>query len=396
MIKSKHILVEEEPKKASEDPNKILVKNKETGQSYYINKDNFDPSVHEKPEKKEKKKIDPPSEKPSSQKKSDNVSTQKKPKKDPPDAEESPKEKKEEPKKLSPSQKLEKKLGSFVFVDEKEKEEIADEAKSFRPDLKEKLLKFEFTSFFRNYDELLNNLSSQNSSKDNEGAKQTMKDIRKVAKKIQGIAIAKLAALGTFTNYPKTISSAKFYHSSNNVVNEILRNGDEILTNNQIEKIRKEIDGKESTPDSLPEYDSVALNAMQTINDLDDHFKSDGAKLQYDTVVYRGIKKSVLEKFVEAGDWVDNGFVSTTLNPIIAEDFTDRALVNMKPDRIERTPIFKINLKKGDRVLMLPCSEDEFCIESEITLPRGCKFTITDKDEEKNIYEVSVEFPDAR
>ena len=66
MIRLKNILVEEEPKKPSEDPNKILVKNKETGQSYYINKDNFDPSVHEKPEaKKEKKK----EEKPSSDKK---------------------------------------------------------------------------------------------------------------------------------------------------------------------------------------------------------------------------------------------------------------------------------------------------------------------------------------
>ena len=61
MIRLKNILVEEEPKKPSEDPNKILVKNKETGQSYYINKDNFDPSLHEKPEaKKEKKKEDTP------------------------------------------------------------------------------------------------------------------------------------------------------------------------------------------------------------------------------------------------------------------------------------------------------------------------------------------------
>ena len=66
MIRLKNILVEEEPYKPREDPNKILGKNKETGQSYCINKDNFDPSVHEKPEgTKEKKK----EEKPSSDKK---------------------------------------------------------------------------------------------------------------------------------------------------------------------------------------------------------------------------------------------------------------------------------------------------------------------------------------
>ena len=132
---------------------------------------------------------------------------------------------------------------------------------------------------------------------------------------------------------------------------------------------------------------------MYNILVLDDHFKSDNAKLENDTVVYRGIRKEVLQKFVEAGEWVDNGFVSTSLNPIIAEDFTDKELVS--GERKKRTPIFKINLKRGDRVLTLPCSEDEFCIESELTLPRGCKFKITGKDEEKNIYEISVEYPNA-
>ena len=34
-------------------------------------------------------------------------------------------------------------------------------------------------------------------------------------------------------------------------------------------------------------------------------------------------------------------------------------------------------------------------VEIEITLPRGCKFTITNEDKEKNIYEVTVEFPNA-
>jgi len=131
---------------------------------------------------------------------------------------------------------------------------------------------------------------------------------------------------------------------------------------------------------------------------LDQHFKSDGAKLESDTIVYRGMEKKILDAFVDAGEWIDNGFVSTSLNPLVAEEFTNKKLVVYGRTatgfkRKDLTPIFKIKLKKGDPVLTLPCSEDEFCIESEVTLPRGCKFVITGKDEERNIYEVSVEFP---
>lgn len=403
MIKLKNILIEKDEKSDSENPDKILVKNKESGKSYYIGKDSFDASKHEKSESSEKKKKEEPTEKKDTAKDTgggDPISAafgqiDKKEK------EKKEKEDKEKEAKLPPHKKLEKQIGSFVFLDNKERDEIADDSKNFRPDLQKKLVEFEFTSFFRNYDELLNDLSRQYASKDNEGSKQTMKEMKKVAKRMQAIAIAKHAVLSPKENDPKTISSAKFYHSSNNVVNEILRNGNTILTNDQIEKIQQELDDNphllsvKSNIGSLSKYDRTTLRSMKAINALDEHFQSEGSRLEYDAVVYRGIKKSVLEKFVEAGDWVDNGFVSTTLNPIIAEDFTDRALVSSESNRIERTPIFKINLKRGDRVLMLPCSEDEFCIESEITLPRGCRFTITGKDEEKNIYEVSVEFPNA-
>lgn len=388
MIKLKDILLEEE-KPESENPDKMLVINKKSGKSYYISKANFDPSLHRKPaEKKEKKKEEPkPTEKPSPKEKET-------PSGKPADKPSDEKKEKEEPKKLSPSEKLEKELGSFVFVDEKERTEIADEARSMRPDLKEKLLKFDFTPFFREYDNLLDTLSNQYSKEDKEGSKQTIVQIRNNAKRIQGVAIAKLAALSTFENDPKTIEAAKYYHSSNNSVNNILRKGDEVLSNAEISEREKELANQPQRA-SLPKYNESLLKSMRSINDLDSHFKSDGAKLSNDTVVYRGVRKELLNRFVESGEWIDNGFVSTSLNPIIAEDFTDKALVNNEPDRVERTPIFKINLKRGDKVLMLPCSEDEFCVESEITLPRGCKFKITSKDEEKNIYEVTVEFPNA-
>jgi hypothetical protein len=372
MIRLKNILVEEEPKDQSKDPNKMLVKSKKTGQSYYINKDNFDASVHEKPTLKLSKKTkEEPSEKPE-------------------DKKEKPKE---EPTKLSPMEKMENEIGSLVILDDKEKEEIADDGRNLRPDLKEKLLKFEFTPYFREFDSLLDQVQSYNDKKDNESAKKAMTGVKKVAKKIQSVAIAKLAALNVSSNDPKVISAAKYYHNGSFITNEFLRSGGKVKSSlDDLEKILDKNNEKEmfmSDPTSL-----WSMNLQDySILLLDQHFKSDGAKLESDTIVYRGMERKILDAFVDAGEWIDNGFVSTSLNPLVAEEFTSKQLIVSGLKRKDLTPIFKIKLKKGDPVLTLPCSEDEFCIESEVTLPRGCKFVITGKDEERNIYEVSVEFP---
>jgi len=372
MIRLKNILVEEEPKDQSKDPNKMLVKSKKTGQSYYINKDNFDASVHEKPTLKLSKKTkEEPSEKPE-------------------DKKEKPKE---EPTKLSPMEKMEKEIGSLVTLDDKEKEEIADDGKNLRPDLKAKLLKFEFTPYFREFDSLLDQVSAYNDKKDNESAKKAMTEVKKIAKKIQSVAIAKLAALNVSSNDPKVISAAKYYHNGSFITNEFLRSGGKVKSSlDDLEKILDKNNEKQmfmSDPTSL-----WSMNLQDySILLLDQHFKSDGAKLESDTIVYRGMERKILDAFVDAGEWIDNGFVSTSLNPLVAEEFTSKQLIVSGLKRKDLTPIFKIKLKKGDPVLTLPCSEDEFCIESEVTLPRGCKFVITGKDEERNIYEVSVEFP---
>lgn len=390
MIKLKNILLEKDEKPDSENPNKILVKNKESGKSYYISKDSFDPSVHEKSEPTEKKKEEEPKKEPSDKvekevpsdssidkSKQDTQSTKDKDSKD---------DKPEETeKKLSPSEKLSQELGSFVFVDDKERQEIAKDTENLRPDLKTKLLSFEFTPFFREYDSLLDTFANQQRKKDNEGAKETVKVMRKMAKRIQGVAIAKLAALSPKEMDKKVVSATKHFHDDSTNINQFLRRGEKIsLSLDDLKKIASVENAKEKYPN---EY------KMYTILTMDSHFKSDTAKLTNDTVVYRGVQKEILQKFIEAGEWVDNGFVSTSLNPIIAEDFADRELVS--GERKKRTPVFKINLKRGDPVLTLPCSEDEYCIESEITLPRGCMFKITGKDEERNIYDVSVEFPNA-
>ena len=113
MIRLKYILLEKEEKSPSQDPNKILIKSKESGQSYYISKDNFDPSKHEKVEKKQKKKKD---EVPTDSS-MNTTSTEKSASSDKKDGEKSdstPKDVKKEPKKLSAKEKLEK-TNFFLF-----------------------------------------------------------------------------------------------------------------------------------------------------------------------------------------------------------------------------------------------------------------------------------------
>jgi hypothetical protein len=388
MIKLKNILLEKDEKSASENPDKMLVKNKESGKSYYISKDSFDPSVHEKSEPKEKKKKEEPA-KETEEKPADAGDSGGDPiaaafgKIDQKEKEQKKEKEKEDEKNLPPHKKLEKKLGSYIYLDDKEKEEIVQDIQNTRPDLKNKLIKFEFTSFFREYDNLLQTLKTQDEVGDKEGSKKTVVQIRKTAKRFQSIAIAKLAALSTYKSDEQTIQAAKYYHNDSFSINSFLREGNKISwSKDKLEKVIKSTpDAKTSMPTKYKMYNILLM---------DEHFKSPGAVLQNDTVVYRGIKKEILQQFIEAGEWIDNGFVSTTLNPLIAEDFSDRNLQTRG-----KTAIFEIKLTRGSRVLMLPCEEDEFCIESEITLPRGCRFRIEKHDKKKNIYTVSVEQPNA-
>jgi hypothetical protein len=412
MIKLKNILLEKDEKSDSENPDKMLVKNKESGKSYYISKDSFDPSKHEKSGSADKKK-DKSDEKEtaSSEKKSDEKSVADS--SDPIAAafgaidkkQEKAKEKKakEKEKKLSPSEKLEKKLGSYVFLDDKEREEIVTDVLETRPDIKKKLLKFEFTSFFRDYDDLLDVHATQVKSDDKEGAKKTMKEIRNNAKRIQGIAIAKLAVVSKPIGDEKIVNSVKHYHSSSDSINKFLRTGnafgeDTILSNDEIEVVRNDMKvAREKGYIINQRYTEDELKAMETINNMDDYFDSQGSILDNDTTVFRGVTLNVLDKFIEANEWIDNGYTSTSLNPLIAENFTYTKKVidgvTMEYGKQKRPALLKMKLKRGMRVLSLPCAEDEFCIETELTLPRGCKFRIASYDKKNNIYNVEVEQP---
>jgi hypothetical protein len=92
-------LYEEDEKPASEDSDKILVVNKESGKSYYISKKNFDPAKHQKsaPKSPKKEEEEPAAdtsaaETPEEEPKPTDTSTTEKPEEEKP-AEETPSEK---------------------------------------------------------------------------------------------------------------------------------------------------------------------------------------------------------------------------------------------------------------------------------------------------------------
>jgi hypothetical protein len=315
----------------------MLVINKKSGEEYFINKTSYDATIHRKPGES--------SEKVKTPKKDNGVDTEKSKKKE------------------TSEEKIGKALTPVDFVTGKEKDEIVDTIKEIRPDLRDKLLKYNFTDWFRDYDSVMMGVTSGNPDVE----KDSMRTIVRIAKKVQSVALAKHTILNTFELNNETLESAKSYHNDAQNINNFLRF--KFSTNNNE---RERISG--------------------IVNRLDYHFNNPDSGLQYDATVYRGVKNDVLSIFLKKKTWKDDGFISTSLNPLIAENFTEGGKFRASM----RNPLFKINLKKGDPVLMLPCSEDDFCVETEITLPRGCKFSIGDFDKVNNIYTLNVEFQNAR
>lgn len=358
MIKLKNILFEESPTD-KDDSDKILVVNKKSGEEYYINKNSYDPSIHRKPEQSDSKTVED----------ANKTSTQTKNTKQP-----------EGNKDTQPDEAVAKAMTSVDFIKDTHKDEIVDAVPDLRPDLKKKLLNFKFTDFFREYDKAMLGVNSGNP----EMSKKSTRMILSIAKKIQAVSIAKHSAINTFDLSKELIKSAIEYHNNSPRINKLLRDsyGKMKWSPEEI----KAIFDKDLSAEELSK-----LEPIQAIFRLDEHFKSDESKLQYDVTVYRGVKNDILKRFLEKKEWTDHAFVSTSINPLIAENFAEGG--SFKPHM--RQPLFKIELKQGDPVLMLKCSEDEFCVETEITLPRNCKFKISEFDEKNNVYTLAVEFPNA-
>lgn len=358
MIKLKHILFEEDTTD-KDNPDKILVKNKESGEEYYINKSSYDPKIHEKPKQSTAstdKTADTTAKSDTNSKQSASKETE------------------------TPEQKVTNALTPVDFVINTHRDEIVSATEDLRPDLKKKLLNHEFTDFFREYD---NAMLGVNSGKPELALKST-KMIVSIAKKIQAVSLAKHSVINTFKLSPELIKSANEYHNNSPAINKLLRDnyGKLKWSPEQIKTMFK----KQMSAEELSK-----LAPVKAIADLDEYFKSDDCKLQYPVTVFRGVKNDVLKPFLSKKRWTDHAFVSTSINPLIAENFSENG--NFKPHM--RSPLFKIELKVGDPALMLKCEDDEFCVETEVTLPRNCTFVIKAFDAKNNIYELAVEFPNA-
>lgn len=367
-----HTILIEADKTPSEDPNKMLVHNKKSGAAYYIDRHNFDSNIHQRADGKSRKKTT--EDKPSGGNKKKKSSggggkfslggaAAKEAEKEAPDA-------KDEKEKKTPEQELQDKLGSPVLIDKVQRDKIQHDAYSMRPDLKDKLLSFEYDSIFKEYNSLSTNGGTPN-------------DIKLIAKKLQRIAIAKFSALALYQNDMLTTHYAKIYKTYAKDINDMLRKGEKIISKEELEQ--------EMDQSGIPKELLVLLNVNYAVHAIDDHYKMQGSVLRNDVTVYRAIDSRVVDQFIKAKTWIDNGFVSTSLNPLITLDITNKDVLNSK------LTIIQMKLIRGNRVLMLPCKDDPFCIESEIILPRGCKFTIEDTVTKNNliVYNVTVEFPHA-
>lgn len=333
MAKLKDILFEYEEEERT-DPNKILVINKKSGEQYYINKQNFDPAIHDRTDKEVVGKKEDEKEKGE-----DEGGDEK---------EEKDKESSKESKPITP----------ISFISSQRQDAIVDKMPEIRPDLKRALLEYDFNELFNLYDSIVTKIKA--------GKSDYTKMAKSIGMKVQAVSLAKYAIISESNADEFGIAAAKGFRKNAKVINEILR-------------------GKYTK-----KSDDEMRGIQKLVNALDRHFASKQARLKYDCVVFRGATPGAYKMLISSKQWVDKGFVSTSLNPFIGETFSS---ANGQFSAPMRSPLFSIKLNEGDPVLITPCSEDPNCNETDIMLPRGCKFTISDHDQKLNIYTLTVEFP---
>ena len=330
MIKLKDILFEDE-KNDKNAPNKILVINKKTREQYYIDKQNFDPDIHDRTDKVVVGKKD----------KEDEKSDDKKDSKE-----------KESPKEQQPATPI-------SFINQSHQDKIVEKIPQIRPDLFRQLVSYNFSEWFPVYDAVIEKSYAKKSD--------DMEEVKDIATRSHAVSLAKFIAMSKDKPNEFAITAGKQYRKNAKKINSFLR----------------------GNTDGISKEEMMGLQKI--MSELDKYFSSNESELQFDCQTYKSVSEEVIDKFVSAKKWTDKSYVSTSLNPFIGESYE----LGEKFSAPMRNPLFQFNLKKGDPVLMIPCSEDVNCSETDITLPRNCKFRITSFNEKNNVYIVSVEFPNA-
>ena len=367
-------LSEEDEKPASENPDKMLVVNKESGKSYYINKDSFDPSKHSKSTPKEttKEEEEPaaetkpeetPKEEPTkdsedaSKTKDSESSDTEKPKDDAKDKEEKkPEEKPKEPNEEKTG------LKTVGFVNKVDSQKLEKKSSLLYPESREKLLQYDFEEILDVYDSAI----------------KEKKDLKNLYKKIERISVSKHSLISQKDLDRQTIIALQHYYTNTDKINNIIRFSSPSVSKKEIENQIKL--GKPKEGDAREKKYNSAMNAF-TIYELDYAFLEQPQRLESNILSYRSVEnKNVLQVFIDKGQWIDNSFVTTSLNPLICEGSGKK-----------RLPLFEFFIPAGTSVLTLPCHSNDYCHETEVTLPRNCRYTIQGFNSQRNIYKILVE-----
>jgi len=386
-------LSEEDEKPASQDPDKMLVVNKESGKSYYISKKSFDPAKHQKSAPKEKapKKeeeepaaetpaetpVEPaaetptetpaetsvePDAEPSEETPEEEPSTdssektdEKKPKDD--DAEKKPEEKPKEPNEEKTG------LKTVGFLNKVDTEKLDIKTDNLYPKTREHLLNYDYEDILDMYDLSIGDDKIKFS---------------KLYKKIESIAVSKHSLISKGKLDTQTIMALQYYYINSNKINNIIRFSKPSVSKKEIETQIKL--GKPKEGDEREKKYNSAMNAF-TIYEMDYAFLEEPQTLQYNIVTYRSVENNkVLQMFVDEGQWIDKSFVTTSLNPLISEGTGKK-----------RLPLFEFFIPAGTSILTLPCHSNDYCHETEVTLPRNCRYTIQGFNDTRNIYKILVE-----
>ena len=209
------------------------------------------------------------------------------------------------------------------------------------------------------------------------------KDLKKLYKRIERISTSKHSLISQSKLDKQTIIALQHYYANSDKINNIIRFSKPSVSKKEIESQIKF--GKPKEGDSREKKYNSAMNAF-TIYELDYAFSEQLQRLETNIVTYRSVEsKNVLQTFIDAGQWVDNSFVTTSFNPLICEGTSKK-----------RLPLFEFLIPAGTSILTLPCHSNDYCHETEVTLSRNCRYTIQGFNDTRNIYKILVEQDYAR
>jgi hypothetical protein len=203
-------------------------------------------------------------------------------------------------------------------------------------------------------------------------------NFKKLYKRIEMIATSKHSLIQPKTIEKETVMALSHYYTNSEKINNIIRFSEPKVGKKEIEKQLKL--GKPKAGDKREKEFNSAMNAF-TIYEMDYAFSEQLNTLQYNILTYRSVQSDeILQMFIDAGQWIDKSFLTTSLNPLISEGTGKK-----------RLPLFEFFIPAGTSILTLPCKINDYCHETEVTLPRNCRYTIQGFNETRNIYKILVE-----